>query len=152
MSLFIYGEKMLLSEALKKYDRMVVYEVYYNDRENQKALLLNFGDKSSEEILIREKLKHIVVEDLPDLSKKTYMFITNQKREIPRDTIKILRPIYNLVKVRDNVYSEDMPFPIYINYRMEIRDGIKYLYDKDNNVVAIMNTPDPTLAIKTLNL
>ena len=149
----IHGENLSLEEALKKYERQTVYAVYYVNPATRRQLMLNFGHKETEEIIVRDGLKYIEIPDDVNIGVTTYAIIPGVKRLPPIDHIKMMRPLYNLIPVDGNVYKEDMPQEYFLHYRMIIYKGLKVFYDAAGYVMIIsLVTDNKSLIDEILNL
>lgn len=149
----IYNRTLPLIDALKEYDKLSVYNVYYINPVAQRQLMLNFGPKEKEEIIVRDSLKYIEITEEVDISVTTYATIPGLQRTPPLDHIKILRPLYNLILIKGNTYKEDMPHHYFIHYVMIVYKGMKVFYDPQGFVMIVsLVVIDKSLVDEILNL
>ena len=137
--LTIFNHTMTLKEALTKYDNSIVYSIYYSSPERQRQLLLNFGDKTDGEDELREQMKEVELREIVDISKDSYVYISGKISPLPKDTIKMMRPLYNLLEMGNGLFKEDLPHVYFVHYRLHVKDGLRFFYDPEGYVMVVMD-------------
>lgn len=123
-----------LNEALEEYPGMSkdIYDVYYNKKDRMKELMLDFSEKDP---YLEEMRKKNILEEEYNPKIAYYVYIPEKKGNIRERSIKVIRPVYNIVDVKDKIYLEDMPQHYLQEYYMYVENGVRELVDTEGYII-----------------